>query len=140
MAEVLFDDWLKRNNVPGEWHAGSAGTWALEGLPASGHAVTVMAERGLDLSRHRSRAVSGTLLAATDLALCMTASHAEALRAEFPHHAPRIRQISEMIGLKFDVADPYGGPLEDYQHTAAELADLMERGGRKMVGGAASGV
>ena len=133
MAEVLFADWLTRHRPAGEWHVGSAGTWAQDGLPASEHGVTVMAGRGLDLTRHRSRAVTETLLAAADLALCMTASHAEALRAEFPQHAARIRQISDLIGLKFDVLDPYGGPLEDYQHTAAELADLIERGGQRAV-------
>ncbi len=131
MAEALFADWVKRNRPPGEWHVASAGTWAEDGLPASENAVTVMAERGLDLARHRSRAVSEPLLARASLVLCMTASHAEALRAEFPQHTGRVKQVSELVGLKFDVLDPYGGPLEGYARTAAELEELMERGGEQ---------
>lgn len=58
----------------------------------------------------------------------MEKGHAEALRAEFPGQAAKIYLMSEMTGRKFDIADPYAGPLEEYEHTANEIAHLLEQG------------
>ena len=133
MAEALLANWLKRNHAPGDWRVGSAGVWAAAGLPATEYAREALAERGLDLARHRSRMINAQLLAQTDLVLCMTRSHREALRVEFPQYAGRIKLVSEMIGQELDVDDPYGGSLEGYVETANELAEWIERGGRKIV-------
>ena len=133
MAEALFADWLKRHAVPGRWWVGSAGTWAAQGAPASAHAIEVLAERGLDLSRHRARQTHAGFITAHDLVLCMTRTHREALQAEFPAHAGRIKLLSEMIGKTFDIPDPYGGEREEYARAAAELAHLIESGGQKIV-------
>jgi protein-tyrosine phosphatase len=133
MAEALFADWLRRNAIPGVWWVGSAGTWAVEGALASPYAYEVMAERGLDLARHRARRTHVGLMAAHDVVLCMTRSHREALQVEFPERAGRIRLLSEMVGRAFDVEDPYGSSHEEYRRTADELADLIERGGPTIV-------
>ncbi len=133
MAEALLADWLRRNHPPGDWRIGSAGVWAAAGLPATEYARQALAARGLDLTRHRSRLVNAQLLAQADLVLCMTRSHREALQVEFPQYAGRVRLLSEMIGQEFDVDDPYGGPLEGYVETANELAEWIERGGKKIV-------
>jgi protein-tyrosine phosphatase len=47
---------------------------------------------------------------------------------EFPHLASRIYLLSEMAGEFLPVEDPYGGSLEEYEKTAAELDALIERG------------
>ncbi len=133
MAEALFADWLKRNAVPGEWRVGSMGTWAVEGAPATEYARQVMAERGLDISRHRSRMVNENRMAHADLVLCLTRSHREALHAEFPQYASRVQLLSEMIGQTLDVEDPYGAGLAEYAETAKELANLLASGGQRIV-------
>ena len=133
MAEALFISWLKRNEIPGEWRVGSMGTWAAKGQPATDYARQVMAERGLDLARHRSRIVSEKLLAQADLVLCMTRSHRKALQAEFPKYATRIKLFSEIVGQIFDVDDPIGGPRAGYVETAKEMEELIEQGGGKIV-------
>jgi protein-tyrosine phosphatase len=133
VAEVLFADWLRRHAIPGEWRVGSAGTWAEDGLPATSHSRSLLAQQGLDLSLHRARRVTAELLAETDLVLCMTGAHQEALRAEFPHLAARIHLLSAMAGVPYDIADPYGGPRAGYAAMVAELRDLIERGGDQIV-------
>jgi protein-tyrosine phosphatase len=55
-------------------HVHSAGTLAWEG-PATEPARFAMSERGLDISDHRSRPLTGALVAAADLILGMTRSH-----------------------------------------------------------------
>ena len=54
--------------------------------------------------------------------------HKEALRAEFPDFSNRIFMLSEMIDQTFDVADPIGRPLSDYEKTAIEIERLISSG------------
>jgi protein-tyrosine phosphatase len=70
-----------------------------------------MKTMGLDTSGHRSRRVTGEMMADFDLILTMEAGHKEALLVEFPELAGRIYMLSEMVGDRRDIADPIGGPL-----------------------------
>jgi protein-tyrosine-phosphatase len=134
VAEALFADWLERNNIPGEWQVSSAGTWAVEGEPASRLSLDVLQASGLDHSRHRARRVSGAMLENAHLVLCMTRAQQEGLRLEFPAAAGRVHLISEMPGGRgYDIADPFGGTREAYQEMADELRRLVEQGGPTIV-------
>ncbi|MEW5985850.1 MAG: low molecular weight protein arginine phosphatase [Chloroflexota bacterium] len=110
------------------WTVGSAGTWAEEGRPASTYSVQVAAARGLDISDHRARLVTREMLAQADLVLCMTEGHAEALRAEFPTQAAKIYLLTEMAGKHYNISDPYGRSLRDYEQMAAEVMALIDEG------------
>jgi len=125
---------LWRARVAGEpgWRVESAGTWALDEHPASANTLAVLAERGLEATSHRARTVNGELLSAFNLILVMERGHAEALRAEFPDVAGRVYLLSEMIGKKFDIADPYGGPVVEYEATAQEIERIFELGADRM--------
>ena len=72
MAEVLLADALARRGVAA--HVSSAGLLE-DGRPASEHSVACMAGRGLDLSAHRSRAMTAELLGGADLLLGMERRH-----------------------------------------------------------------
>ncbi len=128
IAEVYLRQKLAQERIPGEWEIISAGTWAQDGLPATENGVAVMRERGLDMSRHRSRNASAALLAKVDLVLTMTAGHVEALRAECASAAAKIFRLTEMAGPPYDIRDPYGGSLNDYRRTADELERQIEEG------------
>ncbi len=110
------------------WTVGSAGTWAMPGQSASAFSVQVMADRGIDISSHRSRKVNETLLQGADLVLCMEGRHVEALQIEFPGHAAKIYTLGQMSGEKGGVADPYGSTLENYRKMVKEVADLLNAG------------
>ncbi|MBI4772494.1 MAG: low molecular weight protein arginine phosphatase, partial [Chloroflexi bacterium] len=128
IAQALLSERLRRADPHGGWRVSSAGTWARPGQSASESGQIVMARRGLDLSRHRSRIVSRELLQGADLVLVMTANHREAMQAEFPELASRVYLLSEMVGARFDLPDPYGGPLSEYEQTAVELESVIEAG------------
>jgi protein-tyrosine phosphatase len=134
VAEVLFRRWLQLHAIPGEWRVGSAGTWTMPGASASFNSQQVAAARGLDLSRHRSRQVDEDLLAETDVALCMTRGHVEALQVEFPEYAHRVHLWTALAGPGYDVADPYGGPLPGYETMAREFEYLVQATGERIVG------
>ena len=75
MAEALFA------NMAPEAEVGSAATMDWSGQPAHDYAIAAMAERGLDLSAHRSRRLSEYLVDESDLIVVMTRNHGWAVEA-----------------------------------------------------------
>lgn len=97
---------------------GSAGTSAGPGGPAAENAVDVMNERGIDISRHRTRRISGELLDDAEVVYALSPSHARTIVEWFPDMADKVRLVDEA-----GVPDPVGQSLERYRETA----DLLER-------------
>src|SRR5512143_818632 len=84
MAAALFNARARRAGEDDRYTAVSAGTWALENQPASGYAHNVMAQRGIKIASHRARTVTRADLVSADVVILMTASHRDAISAEFP--------------------------------------------------------
>jgi protein-tyrosine-phosphatase len=128
MAEVLLRQRVEKEGLTG-WDVESAGSWTVDGEPASRYAIQLMTERGLDLTSHRSRRVNRHIMEQADLVLVMTQGHSEALRLEFPDLREKIYMLSEMRnGYRYDIDDPYGGPLAEYRACATTLVDLIDAG------------
>ena len=79
-----------------------------------------MQERGLDLSGHRTRTLTPGLVQSADVVYAMTASHAAAAIEAVPTAANKVKLLDPQGS---DVADPFGGQLEEYRATA----DAIER-------------
>lgn len=133
MAEALLRARLARDEARRDWQVGSAGVWAVEGRPASAYAIEEMAQRGIDLRAHCSRAITRELMDEAALVLVMTRSHAEALGAAFPEHGHKVYLLSEMVGKEYDISDPYGSARREYAYTAKELEQLIEDGYERIV-------
>jgi protein-tyrosine phosphatase len=132
MAEVLLRQRVEKEGLTG-WEVESAGTWTVDGQPASRYAVQLMAERGLDLVSHRSRRVNRLIMEQADLVLVMTQGHAEALRLEFPDLREKIFMLSEMRNsYRYDIDDPYGASLAEYRACATTLTDLIDAGFKRI--------
>lgn len=103
----------------------SAGTSAAEGQPAADHAVTVLSERGIDLSGHKARRLTGAMIREVDLVLGMTRRHkAEAL--DLAPDATNVFTLGEYAGAaQADIPDPFFGPVEGYRRTADHLEELI---------------
>lgn len=127
VAEAVLRQRLQEQGLAG-WTVSSAGTWAESERSAATHSIQIMAEKGVDLRPHRSRIVTEEMLAEVDLVLCMEIGHVEALHAEFPAHSRKIYLLSEMVGQRYSVSDPYGGPLQEYQRMVKELTNLIDKG------------
>lgn len=128
MASAIFKRILENKQDLANWRVESAGTWAVEGQPASTGSQQVMKEWGMDISDHRSRMVDLEMLASFDLILTMESGHKEALRAEFMDFSERVYLLSEMIYQTHDVADPMGRPYSEYEKTAQEIERLLSTG------------
>ena len=103
----------------------SAGLYAINGQPASHNAISVMKESGLCLLSHRAAPVSGSILSEIMLVLTMTWSHREALQLRYPSAQNKIFTLAEFVGDSMNIADPYGGDLEEYRACAAQIKTVL---------------
>ena len=127
VVEAVLNDRLAQKGLE-EWQVRSAGTWAQNGQPASAYSVQILAEQGLDISNHASQIITEELLEETDLVLCMETGHAEALRAEFSAQAGKIYLLTEMVGHRYSISDPYGGPRSAYERMITDVTQIIEQG------------
>jgi protein-tyrosine-phosphatase len=128
MAAALFAAEADKFGDAELFAVSSAGTWALEDQAANPSAQLVMQRRGLSIDGHTGRMVTVEMLDDADLILVMTRHHHDSLCAEFPRVRSKLHLMSELSGQQFDISDPYGSSLEDYEVCAAELSQLIERG------------
>lgn len=96
----------------------SAGISTMDGVPASEGSLAAAAEVGLDLTDHQTRQLDPELVDRADLVFCLAASHRQAILAEVPEAAPRVRMLRP-DGL--DITDPYGGELSGYRRVRDEI-------------------
>lgn len=132
VVAALLRDRLRQRGLTG-WQVGSAGTWVMDRRGASRYSVEVTARDGLDITGHRSAMVDEAFLREADLVLTMEDGHAEALRAEFPQHAPKVHLLTQMIGRAYNIADPYGGPLEEYERMYEEVRQVIDDGLNRII-------
>jgi protein-tyrosine phosphatase len=133
MATALFNHQMQKMGLDSRYVGESAGTWGVDGLPAARDGKRTMQARGLDISSHRSRVVTWEIMMNADLVLTMEGGHAEALRFEFRKKRDRIFLLSEMVGLPFDIDDPYNKGIKEFEGTARELEDILEKGISKII-------
>lgn len=96
----------------------SAGTLRIEGEPASPEAIRLGQTRGFDLTKHRSRGVSGRILERADLIVVMEQAHLREVSEIDPAAGARTRLLTEYDpGGRgaYDIMDPVGGKPEDFE-------------------------
>lgn len=120
MAEALLASRLASRGVKARVE--SAGVAAPEGEPAEPLAQVLLRERGLDISAHRARQLTGDLLAGFELVLVMDEWQKRAVEREHPEARGKV-QLLGRFG-KFEIPDPYGKPRAEFERVLA----LIERG------------
>jgi protein-tyrosine-phosphatase len=134
MAEAIARRILSERGRP-DITVRSAGTAAYEGAPASEGAYLVGLEHGLDLSGHLARPLTVDVVAEADLVFGMG-----------PHHVDRASALggdgrSHLLGsyagrpdALAQVEDPYGGDLDEYRRTYAQLVELLVDAVERLIG------
>ncbi|SHJ80291.1 protein-tyrosine phosphatase [Anaerobranca californiensis DSM 14826] len=173
MAEAYIKDKIK------DGYFLSAGTDAIDNLPASENAVMALKDLGIELKEHRSQRITKEKLAEVDLVLTMTLRHKIRLINQYPEFKDKIftlkeyakgidlekiikrveelesiilqsknelnndgenieefkskfqKEIGELQKLyetmaELDVADPFGGTLDDYRVTLQEIKEHID--------------
>jgi len=136
LAEALLRRALVERGL-NEMTVESAGTGAWDGAPASEGAYLVALERGLDLSSHRARLLTREIVEDTDMILTMARHHRA--RVHELGGEGRVFVLGEYAGREgeeAEVGDPFGGDLEVYRDTLAELETLIAAVADRLAGGA----
>jgi protein-tyrosine phosphatase len=102
----------------------SAGIAAMLGGRAAAEAIKVLKPMGIDLTAHESQPLTDQLVRHADVILAMTRSHRQAILAEWPGAAERVKLLSHE-GI--DVPDPVGGPTELYERCLAQMNPDVQR-------------
>lgn len=115
MAEVLLGHHLASAGVSA--HVSSAGLLP-GGRPATDHGVAAMADRGLDLSAHRSQQIDTGLLLHADLVIGMSREHVREAAVLLPEVIDRAFTLKELVAMAAVV-----GPRD----RSEELDDWLRR-------------
>lgn len=104
----------------------SAGTEAIDGVPLSRGAVTVLASRKAGPVAHHARRLTAQIVAEADEIYAMTRAHRDEIVARFPEAAAKTSVLREAAGLTpADVADPVGGDEAAYEASAASIEEAL---------------
>ena len=105
----------------------SAGAAASEGHPASEHAVTVAAMRGIDLSSHSTTPLTADMVRNADLILVMSSSHLFSVTEL--GGAQKVALITDFLEGEENgtsVEDPFGSDQSAYERTYQQLERAVD--------------
>jgi protein-tyrosine-phosphatase len=126
MAEALARKIAQRRGIE-NLNISSAGTNAWDNVPSTDEALLVGMEREIDLTGHRARKLTPAIVSEADLIFVMTPGHLEQVKQLGGRG--KVHVIDEYTSgtTNQGIADPYGGDLEAYRHTADVLEEELEK-------------
>jgi protein-tyrosine-phosphatase len=126
MAEAFARKIAKRRGIE-DLNVSSAGTNAWDNVPATDEALLVGMERDIDLTGHRARKLTPSIVSEADLIFVMTPGHLEQVKQLGGRG--KVHVIDEYASgtVNQGIEDPYGGDLEAYRETADTLERELEK-------------
>lgn len=105
----------------------SAGVAARTGEPASENSVIALKKVGIDLTNHRSQALTQKMLDDAFAVLCMTESHRAMIQVQAEPVPRNLFLFREFLpdDVDHEIGDPYGGPLKIYEMARDEMVEAI---------------
>src|SRR5687767_10954730 len=105
----------------------SAGVAARPGEPISENSVYALKKVGIDISHHRSQALTQEMLDEALAVLCMTESHRAMIMVQADPPPKNVFLFREFVPNSSDpeIADPYGGPIKVYEAARDEMVESI---------------
>lgn len=98
------------------------------------HAVSLMLERGIDVTAHRSAQLTSNDIKHSDALLTMTEKHKDKLIEQFPEAKGKTFTLAEYAtGKHVDVPDAWGKPMEAYVEVVKQLDTFIPVALKKVV-------
>jgi len=101
----------------------SAGTMGIIGMPATAQAAAVCETRGVDITGHRSSALSRQLIAQSDVIYAMSCFHLSQIVSICPEAADKCSLLAEAV----DIPDPIGQTEEFYDNVASVIEGAVKK-------------
>ena len=131
MKNLMIDEYEKHGRVvPIE--IASAGTHTVSGQPASHHAVDVARAHEINLSFHRSKPLTESMVARADLILTMGSGHRRHIESVWPG-LDTVCEIKKYLRPESgayeygDILDPIGMGRDVYKDVFDEIDDEIRR-------------
>ena len=131
MCRSPMAEGLLRAALPPGWRdevtVSSAGTHSWDDQPAASLSVTVVKEKGIDISGHMARLVTPGIINRASLVVALAGTHMEYMEALVPGAGEWMILLGELDAERGDkdVRDPIGGSLEDYRDARDDIAHLI---------------
>ena len=105
----------------------SAGTSAVDGMPASANSVSALVRVGIDISDYRATSLTQEMLDDCYALFAMTRSHLDEVKNFYRNAPTRMFTVRQMIPncSSPDVPDPYGGNLTEYIEVRDIIAEAI---------------
>jgi protein-tyrosine-phosphatase len=105
----------------------SAGVAARDGEPVSENSVLALKKVGIDISRHRSQALTQRMLDEALAVVCMTESHRAMIEVQAEPVPRNLFLFREFLpgAVDKEIGDPYGGPLRIYEAARDEMVESI---------------
>lgn len=121
MAEALAKDYISQHHLAIEVQSRGVNVDPKEIVPEEG-TVTVLKERGMDISAHKAQQLTEKDVQASTYLLTMGNGHKEKILAQFPQAQGKVFTLAEFAtGTHEELSDPYGKPLEAYKTVEGQL-------------------
>lgn len=120
IAAALFSDRLDENS---QFLASSAGIRGLDGQSAHPFAQRLMHQRGIDITNHKARTVTPSILMSADLILTMEKYQLDWIKKRIPSITDRLFLLSH--NLNGEILDPINGDLSDFQDVINQIEDHL---------------
>ncbi len=128
MAEGIFGRFLERNAVEGV-EVSSAGLITYDGSNAEALALQAAAERGIDLTSHRSRPLTSPLAEEADLIIAMELDQVHDILPMCAGQDEKVHLLGTFSRKRrglIEVRDPFGGTIQDHRACFEHLRELLE--------------
>ena len=127
MAEKLFEDALTKSKITKKVRVFSAGISAMDGDQASDNSIQACQELNLDISDHRSAALTRATLENASAIFCMTESHRALLNMYFevPESASTFLMREFIDQGSKELPDPYGQDMEVYRECRDRMKEAL---------------
>lgn len=118
MAEAIFNHLCSVDGTT----AGSCGVYAIRNSRASINTVmTLMNEIDVNIAGREAVQLTVDHIREADYVFAMTAGIKKLLGENFPEFRKKIFTLSEFAEVEGEISDPYGGDMETYKNTFAQL-------------------
>jgi protein-tyrosine-phosphatase len=114
------------------WQVDSAGSWVKDISPATPEAIFEAQKRDLDLSGHLSKGIEEIPRSSIDVMFVMETGQKESILLDYPKLKTRVFLLSELIGLKYSIPDPYE-TSESCSTIASEIEVLIRPNLKKIL-------
>lgn len=129
MAQGLLQKVMKERNR-GNVEVLSAGVAALAGAGPTPETLRLLAQKGINMSAHRSRQVNRIMLRSADFILAMDDTHQARILELAPDVKNRLYLLNEFAKISnsgLNISDPIGRGMDFYERTFYMIKDAVEK-------------